>query len=137
MSVPKYRVQNADAIRKSLRRVRMLSRFLDSAFRIPIIGKRIGWDGIIGLIPGIGDAASLMLSLGIIREAWKLGLPRTKLLLMLAIVGLDSLVGAVPVLGDVFDVAFKANQKNAEIIIDHLRREGHDVSTAEEIAAMD
>jgi len=95
--------------------VERLAHLLDRAIRLP--GNiRIGIDGLIGLIPGIGDAAGALLGFYIVSRASALGLPRTVLARMLLNVGLDTLVGAVPLLGDLFDFAFKANTRNVELM---------------------
>ncbi|MBV9076574.1 MAG: DUF4112 domain-containing protein [Methylobacteriaceae bacterium] len=108
----------------SLARLDALSRLLDTAFVLPGTKFRFGVDGLIGLIPGVGDAISAVLSSYIIWEAKRLGLPRWKLARMGANVALDTAVGAVPFLGDLFDMAFKSNRRNLRIIQDHLAREG-------------
>jgi uncharacterized protein DUF4112 len=101
-------------------RLRRLARLLDAAVRIPGIGARVGLDGIVGLVPGIGDAATAALSLYIVLEARRLGVRKGALARMLANVAIDTLVGAVPVLGDVFDVVWKANLRNIGIIEEHM-----------------
>lgn len=78
-------------------------------------GYRIGLDPIIGLIPGIGDVLSTLISAALIVQAQRAGIPRATLLRMVANVGIDAVVGAIPVAGDVFDFAFKANQKNLQL----------------------
>ena len=101
-------------------RVRFLSRLLDEQFRIPGTRYRIGLDGILGLIPGVGDVAGMLLSTYILYEAIKLGVPRRVLLRMVANLGLDTLVGAVPIVGDVFDIAWKANKRNVVLLDAYL-----------------
>lgn len=101
-------------------RLRRLAVLLDSAIRLPG-GFRIGADGIIGLAPGIGDTLTTALSAYIVYEASQLGLPRHKLWRMARNVAIDSVVGAVPLLGDLFDVAFKANLRNLAIIEEHFQ----------------
>jgi hypothetical protein len=78
----------------------------------------------VGILPGIGDLISTALSSYIVWEARRLGLPRWKIARMIANVGLDATIGAVPLVGDLFDVAFKANRRNLKIIKDHLAKEG-------------
>src|SRR5215217_983180 len=92
-------------------RLRRLAVLLDSAIRLPG-GFRIGADGLIGLAPGVGDALTTALAAYIVYEASQLGLPRHKLWRMAGNVAIDSVVGAVPLLGDLFDVVFKANLRN-------------------------
>ena len=104
---------------QTLERLRRLAVLLDTAVRLPG-GIRVGADAVIGLAPGIGDAITAALASYIVYEAHRLGLPNHKILRMVANVAIDSLVGAVPVLGDIFDVAFKANIRNLKIIEEHL-----------------
>lgn len=103
-----------------LERLDRISHRMDSAFRIPIIGKRVGWDGLLGLIPGIGDVLALGPAAYIVYESHRLGLPPHKLARQAANVGLDSLVGTVPLVGDLFDMAFKANRRNVGILREHV-----------------
>src|SRR5215510_721322 len=93
------------------KRVRLLSRLLDEQFRIPGTTYRVGLDGLLGLIPGVGDAAGALLSAYILYEAIQLGAPNTMLLRMMANIGIDAVGGAIPIVGDIFDMAWKANKK--------------------------
>ena len=104
----------------SLARVSVLADLLDNAIRIPGTQIRIGLDPLIGLVPGIGDLAGAALSIYIILEGARAGVPRTVLVRMLGNIGIDSLVGAVPALGDLFDFGWKANAKNAQLLRAHL-----------------
>jgi len=103
-----------------LKRVRVLSRLLDEQFRIPGTTQRIGLDGLLGLIPGVGDAVGALLSTYILYEAIRLGAPKTVLLRMVANIGIDTVVGAIPVVGDIFDIVWKANKKNAALLQAYL-----------------
>ncbi len=96
------------------RRLARTARLLDSSIRLPG-GYRIGWDGLIGLIPGFGDLVGLALSGWILFGAARLGVSRATLARMGLNVGLEALVGTVPVLGDLFDFAFKANERNVRL----------------------
>jgi hypothetical protein len=91
-----------------------LAWLLDSSIRLPG-GFRVGLDGLIGLIPGFGDAVGALISLYVVRRASALGLPKPVLARMLLNVGLEAVVGAIPILGDLFDFAFKANQRNVAL----------------------
>jgi hypothetical protein len=104
-----------------LRRVHRLSRLLDDWLRIPGTRYRIGLDGLIGLIPGLGDVIGTLLSAYILFEAIQLGAPTTLLLRMAGNIALETLVGAIPILGDIFDFAWKANRKNADLLDAYLR----------------
>lgn len=106
-----------------------LARFawlLDSSIPLPF-GRSIGLDGIIGLIPGLGDAVGAALSSIIIFAAWRSGAPGAVLLRMTGNVAVESLVGTIPLLGDLFDFAFKANQRNVKL----LQRCEHDARGAQ------
>ena len=103
-----------------LKRIRLLSRLLDEQFRIPGTTYRVGLDGLLGLIPGVGDAAGALLSAYIVYEAIRLGAPSTVLLRMIANIGIDTVGGAIPVVGDIFDMAWKTNKKNAALLYAYL-----------------
>ncbi|MCA9078580.1 MAG: DUF4112 domain-containing protein [Planctomycetaceae bacterium] len=105
-----------------LMRIRMIAQLMDDAFFVPGTNYRIGWDSVIGLIPGIGDVASACVSGWIVYEAKQLGLPKWKLARMLANIGVDTTLGIVPFVGDAFDATFKANRKNAHIVLKHFGR---------------
>lgn len=104
-----------------IRRLRWLSRMLDNAIAIPGTKYRIGLDPILGLLPAGGDIATAFLSGYMVWEAAQLGLPQEKLGEMVTNIVLDSLAGTVPVLGDLFDVTWKANAKNMQLIEAHLQ----------------
>ena len=107
-----------------LARLRRLAWLIDAAFILPGTRFRFGLNSVIGLLPVGGDAVLGALSLYIIYEAAKLGLPRHKLARMVANVGIEVLGGSVPIIGDLFDMALKANLRNLAIIEDHLRGSG-------------
>ena len=112
-----------DGLEQTLRRLDRFAHLSDNAYRIPFIGRRIGLDGIVGLVPGIGDAVTALAALYPLVEAWRLGVPSTLLLRMLGNIGCDSILGAVPIAGDLFDFAFKANRRNVALLRRHLGRE--------------
>ena len=101
-------------------RIDALATLLDSAFLIPGTNIRFGFDALIGLVPGIGDALTTLISLYIVREARALGAPRLLVARMLANVAIDGVVGAVPLLGDAFDVVWRANRRNMALLQKHL-----------------
>ncbi|MEB3830647.1 DUF4112 domain-containing protein [Phormidium sp. CCY1219] len=103
-----------------LRRLRTLSRLLDSAITIPGTRYRVGLDPLLGLLPAGGDIAGALVSAYIVFAAAQMGVPRNSLLQMVYNILLETLVGTVPVLGDLFDVAWKANLKNMELLESHL-----------------
>jgi hypothetical protein len=101
------------------RRLKQLAHMLDTAIPLPG-GFRIGFDGIIGLVPGIGDLTGAALSSYIIMEAHRLGTPRIVLLRMLLNVMVETIIGAIPVAGDLFDFIWKANRRNVVLLERHL-----------------
>ena len=103
----------------ALDQVRRLARQLDTSIQLPG-GLRIGWDAVLGLIPGVGDWAGALLSSYIVLQAVRLGASREVLLRMVGNVGLEALVGAVPFLGDIFDAAWRANTRNVRLLEEHL-----------------
>ncbi|MBC8130442.1 MAG: DUF4112 domain-containing protein [Rhizobiaceae bacterium] len=111
-----------DRLRR-LRRISRLARTMDSAIRIPGTGIRFGADSVLGIVPGIGDAAGGLIGLYMINEARKLGLPGHKLAKMAGNIGLDAVIGSVPLLGDIFDVYFKSHKRNANMILDHFEED--------------
>jgi hypothetical protein len=100
-------------------RLRQLARLLDEVLRIPGTNIRFGLDAILGLIPGAGDVAGGILSAFIILQAARLGAPGSVLARMVMNVAVDSIVGAVPVLGDLFDIGWKSNTRNAALLERH------------------
>jgi hypothetical protein len=99
---------------------RTLTRLLDNAIRIPGTDITIGLDPILGaLLPELGDAITGVLSLTLLGVAYRERVPKAVLFRMLLNIGLDALLGAVPFLGDLFDFAFKANEKNLALIERH------------------
>ena len=105
-----------------LARARTLARLLDSAARVPGTGIRFGADAIIGLVPGLGDIGGAALAGYLVILAQRLGVPRAVVLRMLANVAVDTLAGSVPVIGDLFDVAFKSNLRNVALLERALER---------------
>jgi NAD/NADP transhydrogenase beta subunit len=99
-------------------RATRLARVLDTALRIPGTRIRFGLDPILGLVPGLGDAIAALLGGYLVWTAVRAGAPRLIIGRMLANIALDAIVGAVPVAGTVFDVAFKAHRRNARMLQD-------------------
>lgn len=100
--------------------VEALARWLDTAFEIPGLRFRFGLDSILGLIPGVGDTITSLASLYILHAAARQGVPRATMARMGINVAIDYVVGAVPVVGDVFDLFWKSNQKNVTLLRRHL-----------------
>ncbi len=105
---------------KKINSLRRLSQLLDNAIGIPGTKYRFGLDPILGLIPGGGDTIAGALGAYIIIEAARMGIPRKVLGKMIGNILFDSLVGTVPVLGDLFDVAWKANARNMTLLESNL-----------------
>jgi hypothetical protein len=93
-----------------------LSRAMDGLFRIPGTGWRIGLDALIGLIPGVGDFATTAVSVYILAAGVRYRVPKVTLLRMASNIAVDYLLGSVPVVGDLFDAAWKSNQMNVELL---------------------
>lgn len=93
---------------------------MDEGLRIPGTQRRIGLDPILGLVPGVGDAAGAILAAAILIEAVRRDITRFALVRMAANVALDALFGAVPVVGDLFDAAWKANLRNLALLERHI-----------------
>jgi hypothetical protein len=103
-----------------IEQLRLLAELMDGQFRLPGTNVEFGLDAIIGLVPGIGDLVCGALSLWLIREARSLGAPKWLIAKMLWNVGVEVTVGAIPIVGDLFDVAWKANRKNIELLRRHF-----------------
>jgi hypothetical protein len=106
-----------------LARLEAVAKLLDVAFILPGTNIRYGIDGLIGLIPVVGDIIATALSLWLVREARALGAPWHITGRMLANVAVQGVVGAVPVAGDAFDVLFRANMRNARLLRRWLERQ--------------
>lgn len=104
------------------RRIEMAEAVLEGLFVIPGTKYRVGMDGLIGLVPVVGDIATTAMGAWIVWEARNLGLSKWQLTRMAANVGIDTLVGAIPFAGNVFDFLYKSNTKNLRIIRKHLDR---------------
>lgn len=103
--------------------LRKISGLLDSAFQVPGTSYRVGLDPIVGLIPGFGDLVTPLFTIGILLHAWELGIPKVVQARMLINVAIDSLVGVVPLVGDLFDFAWKANDRNMTLLETHTYEE--------------
>ncbi len=93
-----------------------LSHLMDGLLRIPGTGWRVGLDALVGLVPGVGDFATTAVSFYILAAGVRYRVPKVTLLRMASNVAVDYLVGAVPFVGDLFDVAWKSNQMNVELL---------------------
>ena len=104
-------------------RIETIAGLLDTAFVIPGTGFRFGVDGLIGLVPGVGDLLTTGISLWLVKEAHVLGVPKHLIARMLGNIVIDGVVGAVPLVGDAFDLVWKSNRRNLHLLRRHLDSE--------------
>jgi len=114
----------------SLGRLESIAKLMDSQFRIPGSNIRFGLDGIIGLIPGAGDFATLIVSTFLMSAMAKNGASGYVLARMAVNVVIDAIIGAIPFLGDLFDFGFKANTRNIKLMKEHYQEGRHRGSAA-------
>jgi hypothetical protein len=100
-------------VEKSLERLGWL---MDDLFRVPVLGWRFGLDALIGLVPGLGDTSTALVSFYILAAAVRYRVPKITLLRMGLNIGIDYVVGALPIVGDVADAWWKSNRKNLELL---------------------
>lgn len=112
--------RDAPAPLATIARLRRLAWIVDALGRVPGTRFRFGLNSVIGLAPWAGDALLVLISLYIVFEGGRLGLPRAKVARMLGNVAVEAALGAVPVLGDLLDVGWKANLRNVDIIDRHF-----------------
>jgi hypothetical protein len=105
--------RSATEIERRIRRFERLAHLLDRQFSVPGTKYRVGIDGLLGLIPIAGDLAVAVLALGLVTEAWRIGAPKRVLAPMIGTVLVDTTVGILPFVGDLFDFMFKANTRNS------------------------
>jgi len=104
----------------AVRRMQVVAYALDDSIEIPGTNVRVGLDPLLGLLPVAGDAVSAVFSGYIVLESARLGVPYSTLVRMVANVTIDFAVGSVPVIGDLFDAAWKANVRNVELFEEHV-----------------
>ncbi len=105
-----------------LQRLDRTARLMDRAIKLPVIGG-VGLDALLGLVPYVGDAASTVVAGSIVLKSLRYGLPKELVAQMVANMFVDALFGAIPVLGDIFDIGFKANTRNIELLRAHLAQQ--------------
>jgi hypothetical protein len=115
---------DARSLRASLEQLDWLSQLLDVAFVVPGTNVRFGVEAILRLVPGIGDAAASALSVYVLYQAYRLRIPTHLLARMIANVVVEGVAGAVPVVGDLFDVSWRANRRNVRLVREYFEREG-------------
>ncbi len=109
-------------------RIELLERVLERAFVIPGLNRPVGLDAILGFLPVGGDLLAGIMGAYLVWEAKNLGMPKWQIVRMMANVGLDTTLGAIPLVGDVFDFLFRSNSKNLRILKRHLDK--HHPATA-------
>jgi hypothetical protein len=109
--------RDPEALRK---RVETLEILLERSFVIPGINRQVGLDAIVGLVPVVGDVITAVMGAYIIWEARNLGMPKWKIWRMMGNLGVDTALGAIPLVGDAFDLFFRSNSRNLKIIKRHL-----------------
>ena len=131
MKSPVTRLRRLTAAQEQrLELLRRIAQTLDSALPVPGTSFRFGLDPILGLIPGVGDLVSPLFALGILFQARDLRVPRVVQLRMIFNVAIDVLTGFVPLIGDLFDFAWKANNRNMALLERHADEE-HDPSAGD------
>jgi Domain of unknown function (DUF4112) len=110
--------------RERIARLDKLAALMDTALVIPGTKIRFGLDALIGLFPAVGDTITTAISLYMVHEAYQLGAPHHLIVRMLSNVAIDGVVGAIPVVGDAFDVVWRANVKNMRLLREWMQREG-------------
>ncbi|NRB07838.1 MAG: DUF4112 domain-containing protein [Richelia sp.] len=135
MSQPPTKFSPVDANSKAatLKRLRLFSRLLDKAIPIPGTNVGIGLDPILGLIPAGGDFLGVVLSAYIIFESARLGASKKILGKMVSNIVIDALLGVIPILGDIFDIAWAGNQRNMALLEQHLQSSPHGVEKADKL----
>lgn len=123
VTVGRSRVVMNEAARRDLARIEGLARLMDNLVPLPIVGG-VGIEAALGLIPIAGDLVGSIISLLVIRHSFKFGIPRELKIRMIANALTDLLIGLVPVLGDLGDVAYKANTRNVTLLKKYLRERG-------------
>ena len=101
-------------------RIEMMERVLERAFVIPGLNRGVGLDAVIGFVPLAGDAVAGAMGLYLVWEARNIGLPKRTIARMMMNVGMDTTLGAIPFIGDVFDFLFRSNTRNLRLIKRHL-----------------
>ena len=109
---------------RSVTRLEALARLMDGAVVVPGTALRLGLDALIGLLPVAGDVISGLISSYLIWEARRIGAPRWLIARMIANTLIDTTIGAVPLVGDAFDLVFRANKKNMALLRRHMEKRG-------------
>jgi hypothetical protein len=124
-AAPRIERLEREAVEAAMARITMMAKVMDSLVALPGTGLRVGVDAVLGLVPVLGDLISQAIATYIIWEARQLGVSKVTLWRMVGNTLIDTVVGAVPIAGDVFDVAFRANMKNLRLLQRHLEKQGY------------
>jgi hypothetical protein len=103
----------------------LLANLLDARWKVPGTSIRFGLDALFGLVPVLGDVATAIASIYIVMRARELGAANGLVARMVGNVALDTVVGSIPILGSIFDVYFKANQRNLRLLRRNIERQKH------------
>ena len=115
---------------RELRKLERLARLMDTQFKVPGTKNiRFGFDGLIGLVPGIGDIISFLISAYLISSAKKNGASGFVVARMVLNTGIDTIIGSIPILGDIFDIVFRSNQRNVRLLQQHYGEGRHQGSS--------
>ncbi|HJP71402.1 MAG TPA: DUF4112 domain-containing protein [Candidatus Limnocylindria bacterium] len=107
---------------RSLAEVEAMAWLLDNSIPVPGTGRRFGIDAIVGLVPVVGDIVSAGMGLFVVWRASRMGLPRIVVMRMLSVSAVDFAIGSIPLIGDAFDLWFKANTRNLALLRLHIER---------------
>jgi hypothetical protein len=119
-----YQTYSARETGRSVATLEALAKLMDGAFVVPGTNIRMGLDAVIGLVPVAGDVIAGLVSAYLIWEGRQLGAPKWLIARMMANTLIDTVVGAVPVVGDAFDVVFRANMKNMALLRRYVEKHG-------------
>lgn len=100
----------------ALNQLRLIARLWDELIRLPVIGRRIGLDALVGLVPGVGDVAAALVASWALVVANRLGAPPSILVRMLGNIAIDTVFGAIPLIGDLFDIGWRAQRRNVNLL---------------------
>jgi hypothetical protein len=120
---PHVEIMETSTVSQDIQALEGLAHIMDSAIVIPGTSIRVGIDSLIGLIPGIGDTISALISSYIVQQASKYNLPWHLKLHMAFNIFMDWLIGIVPLIGDLFDIGWKANIRNVELLKKHIAKQ--------------
>ena len=107
-------------VQQRVARVRRMANLFDSKFAVPGTRVRFGLDSLVGLLPGVGDLAGAAAGIWLILEAAKLKAPKGTLAKMCLNLGIDLAGGTIPIAGDIFDLFWRSNQRNVDLLQNHI-----------------